>query len=319
MTTMQRFAIGVDVGGMTIKFGLVAADGTVLERKVKPTRAEEGPKAVLKNVADGIRELLAEYPDAEGIGIGFPGSVDAQGRVSYPPNFPGWEVLTPVYELRPLLDTSIPIVVENDANVAAWAEARVGSGRNVPHFLYVTLGTGVGGSIISDGEIWRGATGGAGEIGHVTVDVNGPICNCGARGCIEAFIGSRYMTSYVRQKMRRYPESLLHGMVSDGKDLTPQLINEAAEGGDVFAQNFLSELGRLLGAALAGVMNICDLHLCVVGGGISKAETFLLGQARRTLRARVLQAIATDVQLTVAALSTDAGIVGAALLSMKQG
>lgn len=312
----QKYTIGVDVGGTTIKFGVIAADGSVLGRDVRPTHAEEGPKAVLKNVADGVRGLLETHPDATGIGVGFPGTVDIEGRVSYPPNFPGWEVVKPAQELSSLLETSLPIVVENDANVAAWAEAKIGSGKNSPHFLYVTLGTGVGGCIVSDGKIWRGATGGAGEIGHVTVDVNGPICNCGARGCIEAFIGSRYMTSYVRQKMRRYPESLLHEMVGDGKELTPQLINEAAEGGDVFAQNFLSELGRLLGAALAGVMNICDLHVCIVGGGISQAETFLLGQARRTLRARVLQPIATDVQLRVAALSLDAGIVGAGLLAM---
>lgn len=312
----QSVAIGVDVGGTTVKFGLVTNEGKVLERDTVPTRAEEGPKGVLKVVAGGVERLLTAHPEVAGIGLGFPGMVDDAGRVSYPPNFPGWEVVEPARELRGLLNTSHPIIIENDANVAAWAEAKVGSGKGSPHFLYVTLGTGVGGAIISEGKIWRGATGGAGEIGHVTIDVNGPICNCGARGCIEAFIGSRYMTTYARQKMRRYPESLLHEMMSDGKELTPKLINEAAEGGDIFAQNFLSELGRLLGAALAGVMNICDLHLCIVGGGISQAETFLLGQARRTLRARVLQLIATDVQLRVAALSNDAGIVGAALLAL---
>lgn len=310
----RNIAIGVDVGGTTIKFGLVDAEGRVIDRETRPTSAEEGPKAVLRGVAEGVRALLEEYPDVAGIGLGFPGTVDNEGNVSYPPNFPGWEVVAPAEELRSLIDLSIPIVIENDANVAAWAEAKIGSGAGEPNFLYVTLGTGVGGCIISGGEIWRGATGGAGEIGHVTVDVNGPICNCGARGCVEAYIGSRYMVSYARQKVHRYQESLLHQMMAEGHELTPKLINEAAEEGDVFAQNFLSELGRILGAGLAGVMNMCDLHLCIVGGGVSQAETFLLGQARRTLRARVLQSIAGDVQLRVAALSVDAGIVGAALL-----
>lgn len=313
----RHIAIGVDVGGTTIKFGLIDSDGRVIDRESRPTVAEEGPKTVLRGVAEGVRALLEEYPDVTGVGIGFPGTVDDDGRVSYPPNFPGWEVVSPAQELRALVDLSVPVVVENDANVAAWAEAKMGTGRGEPNFLYVTLGTGVGGCIISKGEIWRGATGGAGEIGHVTVDVNGPICNCGARGCLEAYIGSRYMTTYARQKVHRYQESLLHRMMADGNELTPKLINQAAEEGDVFAQNFLSELGRILGAGLAGVMNMCDLRLCIVGGGVSQAETFLLGQARRTLRARVLQSLADHVQLRVAALSVDAGIVGAGLLAMR--
>ncbi len=313
----RHIAIGVDVGGTTIKFGLIDSDGRVIDRESRPTVAEEGPKTVLRGVAEGVRALLEEYPDVTGVGIGFPGTVDDDGRVSYPPNFPGWEVVSPAQELRALVDLSVPVVVENDANVAAWAEAKMGTGRGEPNFLYVTLGTGVGGCIISKGEIWRGATGGAGEIGHVTVDVNGPICNCGARGCLEAYIGSRYMTAYARQKVHRYQESLLHRMMADGNELTPKLINQAAEEGDVFAQNFLSELGRILGAGLAGVMNMCDLRLCIVGGGVSQAETFLLGQARRTLRARVLQSLADHVQLRVAALSVDAGIVGAGLLAMR--
>lgn len=313
----RHIAIGVDVGGTTIKFGLIDSDGRVIDRESRPTVAEEGPKTVLRGVAEGVRALLEEYPDVTGVGIGFPGTVDDEGHVSYPPNFPGWEVVSPAQELRALVDLSVPVVVENDANVAAWAEAKMGTGRGEPNFLYVTLGTGVGGCIISKGEIWRGATGGAGEIGHVTVDVNGPICNCGARGCLEAYIGSRYMTAYARQKVHRYQESLLHRMMADGNELTPKLINQAAEEGDVFAQNFLSELGRILGAGLAGVMNMCDLRLCIVGGGVSQAETFLLGQARRTLRARVLQSLADHVQLRVAALSVDAGIVGAGLLAMR--
>ena len=288
----RKVAIGVDVGGGTVKFGLVDEKGTILERDVRPTGAENGPNAVLRTVGEGLQAMIGKAPDAVGVGVGFPGVVNHRKQVCWPPNFPGWEVVDPAEHLRPMIGDSIPLVIENDANVAAWAEATIGSAAGEPHFLYVTLGTGIGGCIISDGKIWRGATGGAGEIGHMTVDVNGPICNCGARGCVEAYIGSRYMTSYARQKMRRYPESMLHEMMNGGKELTPQLINEAAEGGDIFAQNFLTELGRILGAALAGALNACDLHLCIVGGGLSQAETFLLGQARRTLRARVLQPIA---------------------------
>lgn len=312
---MSRRTIGVDVGGTTVKFGIVDEEGKIELRRSKQTEASEGPERVLKIVAAGINELLAEADDVDAVGIGFPGSVDREGVVRHPPNFPGWEEIAPAGLLAPMLDRDLSIVVDNDANVAAWAEARIGGARGEPHFLYVTLGTGVGGTILYDGKIFRGATGAAGEIGHMTVDVNGPICSCGARGCVESYIGSRQMVTYARYKVDRYPESLLHQMMADGKDLSPGTINEAAEAGDVFAQNFLSELGRILGAALANVMNACDLHLCIVGGGISQAETFLLGQARRTLRARVLQPIAADVQLRVAALSVNAGIVGAGLMA----
>ncbi|MCE2503925.1 MAG: ROK family protein [Chlorobi bacterium] len=312
-----NLAIGVDVGGSTVKFGVVDENGHVIERDVRPTGAENGPIGVLRTVSEGINNLLEKYQESVGIGIGFPGMVNKEKQVCWPPNFPGWEVVDPTEHLSSLLIKPLPLTIENDANVAGWAEATIGSARGEPHFLYVTLGTGVGGCIISDGKIFRGATGGAGEIGHMTVDVNGPICNCGARGCVEAYVGSKYMTMYARQKMRRYQESLLHKLMNEGKELTPSLINEAAEGGDIFAQNFLTELGRILGAALAGVMNACDLHLCIVGGGISQAETFLLGQARRTLRARVLQPIASDVQLRVAALSTSVGVVGAGLLAIS--
>ncbi len=311
-------AIGIDVGGTTIKYGVVDEDGKLSSAGSLPTEAKNGPRAVMKNVAHAITLLHDQDHSLSRVGIGFPGVVDRNGHVSHPPNFPGWEVVDPVAELRESLPSGMSIAVENDANAAAWAEGRIGAARGEPHFLYVTLGTGVGGCIVSDGKIWRGATGGAGELGHATVDINGPICNCGARGCVESYIGSRYMVNWARQKMRRYPESLLHDLTEGGKELTPELINEAAEGGDVFAQNFMSELGRILGAALAAAMNICDLHLCIVGGGVSRAETFLLGQARRTLRARVLQSIAGDVQLRVAALSANAGVVGAGLIGLDR-
>ena len=314
----KRVAIGIDVGGTTIKYGLVDEDGKASGLASIPTEADEGPAAVIANVARIIRTMNDREPSLTSVGIGFPGVVDREGRVHYPPNFPGWEVVDPKKELAELVPKNISIAVENDANAAGWAEGRVGAARGEPHFLYVTLGTGVGGCIVSDGRIWRGATGGAGEFGHSTVDMNGPTCNCGARGCVESYIGSNYMIAYARQKVDRYPESLLHGMMAEGKELTPELINTAAEGGDIFAQNFLSELGRILGASLAQVMNICDLHLCIVGGGVSKAETFLLGQARRTLRARVLQSIAPTAQLRVAALSNNAGVVGAGLVGLDQ-
>jgi len=314
-----RLGLGIDVGGTSIKFGLVSRDGTILRQHALDTHAERGPGAVLGRIVEGARLLMdsAETP-IEGIGIGLPGVVNNQGEVAYPPNFPGWEVIPVADRLRPLLGTDLPITVENDANVAGYAEARAGNGSQDRNFLFVTLGTGVGGCIISDGEIWRGSGGGAGEIGHTTVDMNGQLCNCGARGCLEAYIGQRYMSALARERLDRTPESLVHAMVSSHGSLEPRLLDEAAVSGDRFARDFLAEMGVILGAGLASVMNLCDLHLVIVGGGMSRSEKYLLEPARRSMRMRALRSITGDMELRVSRFLNDAGMIGAALLAMER-
>lgn len=307
--------IGVDVGGTTIKFGAVSADGTIVQHHALSTDADQGVDAVFNHIAEGTKQLLAAFPDTvSAIGIGVPGVINDRGEISYPPNFPGWKVVPVAETLRPLLGVDLPIAVENDANVAAYAEAHA-PGAEDRNFLFVTLGTGVGGCIIQGGEIWRGASGGAGEVGHVSMDMNGQLCNCGSRGCVEAYLGQRYMTAAAEQRLIRFPESMIHAMIRDGHVLEPKLINEAAEAGDQFARDFLAELGEILGAALASALNLCELHLVIVGGGIARAEQYLLEPARRSLRSRVLKSITHDVQLRVARYHNDAGIIGAAMLA----
>lgn len=308
-------AIGVDVGGTTIKLAVVADDGEVLHRSTLATNAAAGPDAVIATIAAGIRPLLSAFGnEVSAIGIGVPGVTNARGEVFYPPNFPGWEIVPVPERLRPLLTTDLPLTVENDANIAAFAEAKIGAGRHASDFLYVTLGTGVGGAIISEGKIWRSA----GEFGHMSVDAFGPHCNCGSRGCIEAYIGQRYMTAIARRRLPEHPESSLNIMMRQGRELEPRLIDEAARGGDEFALGFLAEMGELFGAALASALNLCDLHLVIVGGGLSQAEGTLLEPARRSLRERALKTISRDVELHVARFSADAGIVGAALFGLEQ-
>jgi len=315
MSNDRSVAVGVDVGGTSIKFGAVGVDGTITEHHVLPTDADKGVDAVFDRIAEGTARLLETFaPNVTAIGLGVPGVVNDRGEVAYPPNFPGWEIVPVAERLRPLLKTDLPIVVENDANVAAYAEVEA-PGAVDKDFLFVTLGTGVGGCIISDGRIWRGATGGAGEVGHISVDLNGQLCNCGSRGCVEAYIGQRYMTQYAAQRLVRFPESALNEMIRNGRELEPKLINEAAEAGDRFSQDFLGDLGEILGAALATALNLCDLHLVIVGGGISKAERYLLEPARRSMRSRVLKSIAHDVELRTARYENEAGMIGAAMLA----
>jgi glucokinase len=314
----DRTAIGVDVGGTSIKFGLVRGDGHLLRTASAPTHADSGPDAVLGRIAQGIADMLNDAgDDVAAIGVGVPGVINNRGEISYPPNFPGWEIVPVAERLRPLIVTDLPIVVENDANVAAYAELFGGVDSMERDFLFITLGTGVGGCIISDGAIWRGAQGGAGEIGHTTIDMNGQLCNCGARGCVEAYLGQRYMTTLAEARLQRFPESSLHEMIRNGSTLEPKLIDEAARSGDSFAREFLAEMGTILGAALASAMNACDLHLAVVGGGLARSEEFLLEPARHSLRTRVLKSIAHDVDLRPARFGNEAGMIGAAMLGLN--
>jgi glucokinase len=301
----------------------VRRDGTIVRGATLPTDAERGPDAVFARIAEGIIPLLAESDDEiAGIGLGVPGVINDRGEISYPPNFPGWDVVPVAERLRPLISTNLPIAVENDANVAAYAEAHAGrdavnaSAAAERNFLFVTLGTGVGGCIIADGAIWRGSSGGAGEVGHITIDMNGPLCNCGSRGCLEAYIGQRYMSALATGRLEREEDSLLHAIVAAEGTLTPRMLDEAAVAGDRFAREFLAEMGEILGAGLASALNLLDIPLVIVGGGMSKSDRFLLEPARRSVERRVLKSLAGRVQLRAARFSNDAGMIGAALLAM---
>ena len=316
--TPERVASGVDVGGTTIKFGLVREDGALPDQRSRSTNADLGPGAVLDRIAEGILPMLREHQSrVAGIGIGVPGVINDRGEISYPPNFPGWGVVPVALELRPRLGTDLPIAVENDANVAAYAEAHAGSGSS--SFLYITLGTGVGGCIIHEGRIWRGGFGGAGEAGHISIDMNGQLCNCGSRGCVEAYIGQRYMSALAASRLEREPDSLLHAMIAAGEELTPRLLDEAATAGDRFCREFLAEMGEILGAALASALNLCDMHLVIVGGGMSHAEKYLLEPTRESLRRRALKSIAPHAELRTARFMNDAGMIGAGLMGLTTG
>lgn len=314
----QKTAIGVDVGGTSIKFAIVGNDGEIVRHGQIPTPTA-GPDSILDAVAHGVHDLLeqAEHRPS-GIGLGVPGVVDRKGNVAHPPNLPGWEVVDVATRLRPRLNgLDLPIAVENDANVAALAEARAGAGVGEKNFLYVTLGTGVGGCIIADGEIWHGTTGGAGEIGHMTIDINGPLCNCGSRGCIESYIGNQYMARHASARLEREPDSMLHAWIAAGQGVDPKRLDEAAMSGDRFAITFLAEMGELLGAALASAMNLLDTRIVIVGGGLSRADTSLLEPTRHSLRRRLLKTLSPVAELRPALFLNDAGVVGSAMMAMS--
>lgn len=320
----RKLALGVDIGATTIKAGVIEQGkmGKVLSRTKGDTLALEGPDKVLKQLLQIIKKLLKEFKHDEfvGIGIGTPGIVEqAGGIVKNPPNFSGWADVN----LGDLVqkEFKLPVVVENDANAAALGEANFGAGIGRKDFLFVIWGTGVGGGIILDGKIYRGPKGGAGEIGHTTIDYNGPLCNCGNRGCIESYIGQRYMSEQTRYKLQHLPTdapaSRIVQLVKGNLELIePYIISVAAEQGDQFAKDIFLEAGNLLGVALASIFNALDLRIAIIGGGISAAGDYVFDEIKKSVQSRVLKSIKPDIEIIPAKLGNAAGMLGAASLVM---
>ncbi|MBM4160616.1 MAG: ROK family protein [Ignavibacteria bacterium] len=310
----ENVVIGVDLGGTTIKAGIVSAGGTILYQNKLPSNADKGPSAVIKQIGASVWEAL-EHTDratVTGIGVGAPGVVDDDGVVKSPPNFVEWDEVPLKAELGKLFP-GLAIGIENDANAAAIAESRFGAGIQYPNFLFVIWGTGVGGGIILNHKIYRGPTGGAGEIGHISIDYKGPQCNCGNIGCVEAYVGQRYLSQRTADRLKSHPESKILQLVDgDLSKIEPMYISQAAHDGDEVARGILIEAGELLGVALAAVMNVMDLRVSIIGGGISAAGDFVMSAIQDSVVRHVLKPLRKDIRVLSAQLGNNAGILGAA-------
>ena len=310
----SKVVIGVDLGGTSIKAGVVASGGSILYQNKFPTFANKGPSKVIEQIDASIEDALRNTNgvQVDGIGIGAPGVVDDEGVVKSPPNFQDWDEVPLKAELSKAFP-KLPIGVENDANAAAIAESKFGAGIKIPNFLFVIWGTGVGGGIILNRKIYRGPTGGAGEIGHITIDYSGPRCNCGNIGCVEAYVGQRYLSQRTAERLKSDPQSKILELVGgDPTKIEPMYISEAAQIGDKVAREILVEAGQLLGVAIASVMNIMDLRTSIIGGGISAAGDFVIRAIQESVVRRVLKPLRKDIQVLPAQLGNNAGILGAA-------
>ena len=320
MKQPKTFAIGIDVGATTIKGGTVDTNGNIVHQVTLDTKSNKGPTVVLKQITLAIQELLSRHKPAEcyGIGIGSPGVVMIEdGSVHYPPNFSDWKEVLVTKAIRKVFP--FPVFIENDANCAAIAEAKHGAGKEFKNFLFIIWGTGVGGGIIIDKKIYRGPYGGAGEIGHVSIDYNGRLCNCGSRGCIESYIGQRYLSDRTKEILKSMPDdeprSIIESLTAGNMEkIEPAIIARAAEMGDIKAREILEEAGDLLGCALASAMNLLDLHVAVIGGGISASPAFVFTAIDNSIKSRVLTPHRAGIRVVRAALGNSAGIIGAASL-----
>ena len=315
MSKPEKYAIGVDLGGTNIKIGIVSDKGKLVKSISIKTEADIGPKKVITNIIRGVELILVKNKlKIQGIGIGCPGVVSTKkGIVENAPNLPGWKNV----KLGPIIKEKFgyKVHLENDANAAAIGELIFGAGKKFGSFVMVTLGTGVGGGIVFNKKIFRGEFGAAGEIGHISIDVNGPKCNCGSSGCIEAYAGNSYLKEQIRRELKNYPDSKVWKLIeNDLTKVSPRIIQAASEKKDAYAKFVIERMGKQLGAALASLSNSLDISTFIIGGGVAGFGKLLFDSTRLTISERVLLPLRQRVLVIPAKLLNEAGIKGASSL-----
>lgn len=304
----MEYAIGVDIGGTKIQFAAVDQEGSIVHRHLIPTEAQLGPKQVLDKVMEGIDRIAAAMPPsatAAGIGVGSAGQIDfRRGEVVFAGDtLPGWTG-TPIkrhVEER----FGKPTFVDNDVNVIAVAEKVFGAGRQYGSFICLALGTGVGGAIVESGQLVRGAFGGAGELGHVSVDFNGPLCGCGNNGCIELYASGTGIARMGR-------ELLETGAGRASWEPQSRDIIQAWMEGERMASELMDRVIRALGAAVAGFIHIFNPQAVIIGGGISETGPVFFEALEKQVNKRATPGMLKVCRLLPAYVGADAGVIGAA-------
>ncbi len=314
----MRWVIGIDIGGTNLVTGAVAEDGSrVAGAHSQPTQVERGPDAIIAHlvamVAETRRRLERDDPGAEvlGVGVGVPGPLDIRrGIVLLTPNL-GWTDL-PLQD-RLAEGLRLPTVIDNDANAAVLGECWVGAAQDARYVIGLTIGTGIGGGIVIDGQLYHGASDAAGEFGHVTIDVNGPKCACGNHGCLEAFASGRNIARRAVEQLARGGESRMLAMVDgDLERITAQLVFDAAAQGDELAGRVARETARYLGIGIANFVNIFNPDVVVVLGGVTHAGDLLFVPLRREVERRAFKPAVDACRIIPGGLDGLAGVYGAA-------
>jgi glucokinase len=336
------FAIGVDLGGTNLRIAAVDEQGHLLEKVTTGTQVKLGRDAVITEIAAAIQYVSAKFKCSSkliGVGIGVPGIIDKRtGMLRESPNLPGWDDYPVRDEIEKRLQTTV--VLENDANAAAFGEAWLGAAKGVENSCIITLGTGVGGGIVLEGRVWHGMSGMAGEVGHVTVDPNGPKCNCGNHGCAEVFASATAIVRMAREAIARGDAQELARIAgSPDVEFSAKTVQNLALQGDKSAQEIFDKVGWALGILLADLVNVLNLDMYVIGGGVSAAWASFAPALFDELAKRSMVYAATAPEqahgaqtgasadlrplgagkrtiITRALLGSDAGLYGAARLPM---
>lgn len=315
---MAKYCFGVDLGGTSVKLGLFDPEGTVLEKWEIPTRKDEGGSKILPDIAKSILDKAAEKNIAKeevaGVGIGVPGPVDGKGVVHRAVNL-GWDVMNINETLGGLL--GMPVKAGNDANVAALGEMWCGGGKGYTNMVLATLGTGVGGGIIINGEMVTGATGAGGEIGHIHIEDNEPdACGCGNHGCLEQYASATGVVRLAERKLAASDkDSVLRAAKANGR-LSAKAVFDAVKAGDELACEIAEQFGDYLGKGFAMIAGVVNPEVFVLGGGVSKAGELLCEYVSKYYKKYVFHG-SIDAQFKLATLGNDAGIYGAAKLVIR--
>ena len=313
MTVKNEKVLAADIGGSKILTAVFSDDGEIMSRKTAPTKAGEGVEAVINRLCEAIGNHLEENnlkaTDLSGIGIACAGGVNPEsGVVVTPsPNLPGWYnvPLGEIIEKR----FGVSACVLNDASAATLGEQRSGAGIDVENLVLVALGTGIGGGIIIDGKLYQGAAGSAGEIGHMTVDENGPDCDCGNTGCLEVLASGKAIAREAVKRIENGEKSSL----TDIENITAEDVAAAAKSGDALAGDVFARASHYLGVGLVNIVNIFNPEMIIIGGGLAETGDLLLGLARDIVDERAFGISARSVRIVPAKLGNEAGVYGAAV------
>lgn len=304
--------IGVDLGGTNLRTALLSPDGKILDKHKEATRASDGWKKVVARLIDSIKKQHESAGrmgvNVAGVGVGAPGVIQSdRGIVVKSPNFPDWNNLPLKDALEKALD--LPVHIENDANAAALGEQWLGAGHGIGSMILLTLGTGVGGGIVLNNQIWQGADGMAGELGHMTVIPDGRLCGCGNNGCLEMYASARgIVQSYHERK---------HATASF-TEVTSELVYELARKGEADALAVMQGMGSMLGIGIANLINIFNPEMIVIGGGVKDAWPLFIDATRAEIRKRAFEVPAARTRIVESKLGDDAGMVGAAAVALQK-
>lgn len=319
----KKYIVGIDLGGTKISGAVSDKSGKVLYAKTIDTLASEGTDNVVNRITWLINHVLGEFninkEDVFGIGIASPGPLNSdEGIIIETPNLPFKN-----FPLKNAVEGAVGIktFIDNDANAAALGEFLFGAGKGMENLIYITVSTGIGGGIIINKKLYRGKTGNAGEIGHMTVEPHGPRCNCGNYGCLEVMASGTAIARIARERLNNI-ENLKNeeSLLSAFENITPREVFECALKGDKLALEVVDYTSNYLGIGLASLINIFDPEMIIIGGGVSKVGDILFDRLRKVALERSFEIMSSTVKIVPASLGTDAGLIGAlAIISSKIG
>jgi glucokinase len=317
---MEKYIIGVDVGGTNVRMGIVTPEGKVLKKVQYTTDVSKGGFVLFERLVSNLKDLIQnnfkESNPLIGIGIGIAGPIDMKrGLIIEPPNLPGLKG----FPLRDFIKgkISFPITIENDANAFTLGENWVGAAKGCKHYCGITLGTGVGGGIVVEGEILHGAEGMAGEVGHMVINPEGPLCGCGGRGCLEVYASGTGIRRMALESIEDGKgERILKWSGGDPKKITSEMIFKAAQSGDLTAKKIFNEMGKCLGLGLVNLIHLFNPEKIVIGGKVSQAWDYFIASTMETVQKRAMKGLRENLQIVKTKCGDDAGMLGAAYTAM---